>query len=373
MDIAEMSRTLARLGSQTGKKPALIYMIPAPKGLELIVVLPNAKPIHKRITAAQRDILFPTVQNFRLAITDVGSNQADYLPNAQKLYEWLIASIEPDLQANQIDTLVFCLGSNLRTLPIAALHDGQKFLIEKYSLSIIPAFNLLDNRYRSVKWTRVLAMGASQFKQQTSLPAVPVELSSIVGTSWPGKFFLNQNFTLENLKAQRAMQSYGIVHLATHAEFQPGIASNSYIQFWDSRLLLDQLKDLGWQDPPVQLLVLSACRTALGDEQAELGFAGLAIQSGVKSAIASLWYVSDTGTLVLMTNLYQQLKVAPIKAEALRQTQIAMLSGKARLKNSRLAVRRGGAALPPQLAEFVNDDLSHPYYWAAFTTIGSPW
>ncbi|MCZ0902150.1 CHAT domain-containing protein, partial [Microcoleus sp. HI-ES] len=92
-------------------------------------------------------------------------------------------------------------------------------------------------------------------------------------------------------------QKYGIIHLATHAEFRPGTPNNSYIQFWDTQLGLDQMRDLKWNNPPLELLVLSACRTALGDKEAELGFAGLALQSGAKSALASLWYVSDAGTL----------------------------------------------------------------------------
>ena len=83
------------------------------------------------------------------------------------------------------------------------------------------------------------------------------------------------------------------MHLATHATFSPGSVNQSYIQFWDQQLRLDQLKQLNLQVPVVQLLVLSACRTALGDPQAELGFAGLAVQSGAKAAIASLWSVSS--------------------------------------------------------------------------------
>ena len=67
------------------------------------------------------------------------------------------------------------------------------------------------------------------------------------------------------------------------------------------------IREMEWDTPRVELLVLSACRTALGDEQAELGFGGLAVASGVKSALASLWYVSDQGTLGLMTEFYSQL------------------------------------------------------------------
>jgi CHAT domain-containing protein len=146
-------------------------------------------------------------------------------------------------------------------------------------------------------------MGSAKFTDLRPLPAVPVELSTITPSLWKGKSFLNDAFTLENLKAQRKQQPFGIIHLATHASFQPGAPSNSYIELWNSKLRLNQLSELGWNNPAVELLVLSACRTALGDEQAELGFAGLAVQAGVKSAIASLWSVSDEGTLGLMTSV----------------------------------------------------------------------
>jgi CHAT domain-containing protein len=119
--------------------------------------------------------------------------------------------------------------------------------------------------------------------------------------------------------------------------------------------------------------VLSACRTAVGDEQAELGFAGLAVLAGVKSAIGSLWYVSDEGTLGLMATFYEELKKTPIKAEALRKAQLAMLRGETRLSGGQLITTVGNFPLPPELVQLGNKNLSHPYYWSAFTMIGNPW
>ena len=212
--------------------------------------------------------------------------------------------------------------------------------------------------------TEILAMGASTFSNQTPLPGVPRELSTITQPPWEGTALLNQDFTLKKLKAERAKTPYGIVHLATHAEFTSGAVSQSYIQFWDQRLNLNQLQDLGLKNPPVQLLVLSACRTALGDTKAEMGFAGLAVQSGSKAAIASLWSVSDTSTLLLMQEFYRQLKPATVKADALRAAQNEMIQHperiRARARNQRLNL---GA----------DENLAHPFHWAAFTLIGNPW
>ncbi|MEQ8961702.1 MAG: CHAT domain-containing protein, partial [Coleofasciculus sp. C2-GNP5-27] len=220
---------------------------------------------------------------------------------------------------------------------------------------------------------QVLAMGASEFPDQNPLPSVPVELDAIADKLWQGRSFLNSTFTPDILKQARANHPFGIVHLATHGEFKPGKPDNSFIQFWNHKLPLDQIRELGLNNPPVELMVLSACRTALGDEEAELGFTGLAVQAGVKSALGSLWYVNDEGTLGLMTGFYEQLKQAPIKAEALRQAQLAMIQGEVRLEKGQIVTPNGIFPLPPQLAELPDKELTHPYYWSAFTLVGSPW
>ncbi|MEG5051489.1 CHAT domain-containing protein, partial [Microcoleus sp. B13-B6] len=364
------------IASQTGKKPAIIYAFSRPEQLDLIVVPPSGIPIHKAIPAARRETLMQVAANFSSELTTSRNiNTESYLPASQQLYQWIIAPLEADLKAQGIDTLVFSMDAGLRLLPLAALHDGSQFLVEKYSIGLIPSVNLTDTSYASVKNAEVLAMGASQFTNNPPLPAVPAELNAIA-SEWKGESFLNQTFTLNNLRSQRKDRPYGIIHLATHGYFNPGSPSNSYIQLSDSRLTLDRVRQLGWNQPPkVELLVLSACQTAVGDDDTELGFAGLAVQAGVKSVLASLWYVSDEGTLGLMAEFYHQLKVAPIKAEALRQAQIAMIKGQVRIENGRLILSNLNKELelPPELAQLTNENLSHPYYWSAFTMIGSPW
>ena len=363
LSATQIGYSLQRIARLTGKKTALVYAISTPDHLELMLVLPTGKLSHQRVTAANRKLLTKTIKSFQLGITNASSQPSTYLPVAQQLYQWIIAPLQPQLKAQQIDTLLFCLGGGLRSLPLAALHDGDHFLIEKYSLAIIPAFNLLDQNSARLAGEKVLAMGASQFQNQSPLPAVPTELATI-NKLWRGESWLNQNFTLANLKARRSAASFGIIHLATHAKLSPGSVNTSYIQFWNSRLYLNDLPDLGLGFPILQLLVLSACQTALGDPNAELGFAGLAIQSGAKATIASLWSISDIGTLDLMIDFYQQLKSAPIKAEALRQTQVAMIR--------RHLLSQSNTATPEPKTS-IKIDLSHPYYWAAFTVIGNPW
>jgi CHAT domain-containing protein len=370
----EVAQTLERLAIATGKKSALIYIIPRPDRLEVVAIPPGSPPIYKRIQGVTPEALQQTAVELRKTITDPTQlHRQSYLPAAQQLYQWMVMPIEAELAAQDIDTLIFCTGAGLRAMPLAALHDGQQFLIEKYSLGQIPAFKFTQTRYSPLKNAQVLAMGASEFPLQNPLPAVPVELSTIAENLWSGKSFLNQEFTLNNLQQQRRQQSFEIVHLATHADFQAGKPNQSYIQFWDTQVTLDEMEQLPLSNPAVELLVLSACRTAIGDTEAELGFAGLAVQAGVNSAVASLWYVSDAGTLGLMSEFYRHLQTAPIKAEALRQAQLAMLSGEVRLSEGQLQTSRGNIPLPPDLAELQSANWSHPYYWAAFSVIGSPW
>ncbi len=303
-----------------------------------------------------------------------------YLPSSQQLHRLLIEPIEPTLKQRGIENLAFIPDAGVRSLPFAAIHDGETFLIERYSLAVMPSFSLTQPVYANLKTEKVLAMGASTFLTLNDLPAVPVELETIIcqtqlgsDSCWPGERFLNEDFTLDSLKKRGNQGDFRMIHLATHADFQPGVPEKSYIKLWNHRLPFSQMKELQWHNPEVELLVLSSCRTAIGDEQAELGFAGLALQSGVKSAIASLWYVDDEGTLGLMTELYRQLRSAPIRSEGLRRAQLQLLRGEVRFEGGQLVGSNGSVALPPELSHLTRMDLSHPYFWAGFTAIGNPW
>ncbi|HEY9599618.1 MAG TPA: CHAT domain-containing protein, partial [Cyanophyceae cyanobacterium] len=389
VSLTQARQTLQKIEDATGTSPSLIYVVfvpskldsqtsdrtPTPRPtdqLQLLLVTAQGKPILKPVEGATRDRVVKMAQEFRSGVTNVKDSRG-YRRSAQQLYQWLVKPLESELQARKIDNLVFLLDSGLRSIPIAALYDGQGFLIERYSVSLMPSLSLTDTRYHDIRESQVLAMGAETFADQKPLPAVPLELSLIAGKLWQGKSFLNNAFTLENLEAQRQQTPYGIIHLATHADFQPGAPDKSYIQLSNGKLRLDQLPQLGWNNPPLDLLVLSACRTALGDEKAELGFAGLAVQAGVKAALASLWYVSDEATLGLMSEFYEQLQTTPIKAEALRQAQLAMLHGRVHIQSDQLFNDRGSLPLPAALTGLGTKQLTHPYYWAAFTLVGNPW
>ena len=396
--LIQTCKELSVITAATGVKPAIVYASFVPGALpdwnqgissesptagageardsdqlELVVVSEKGPAIYRRLSVTRGELL-KTAREFRRTVSDpLRRNSQAYLSTAQKLYSWLVAPYETALVDRQIQNLVFIMDAGLRTLPIGALHDGNQFLVEKYSLGLMPSLSLTDTRPTDLKQAEILAMGASEFADQQPLPAVPVELESIRQQQWRGKFLLNRDFTLNNLINERKAKPYGIVHLATHTEFAAGQPENSYIQLGDTRLRLDQIRQLGWDDPPVKLLVLSSCQTALGDLQAELGFAGLAYQTGVKSALATLWSVDDAGTLALMAKFYQQLRQAPIRSEALRQAQIAMLRKQVSLQDQQLSLPGLTLPLPPEFQGLPSLNLSHPYYWAGFTMVGNPW
>ncbi|HAA31106.1 MAG TPA: CHAT domain-containing protein [Cyanobacteria bacterium UBA8553] len=371
-----IAQTLDDLYRQRGKRAAILYVVSLPDKLQLLLILANNQPIRKIIPEANRALLQQVTQEFRSKVSDPGRNTT-YLDSAQKLYQWIIAPFDSVLKANQIDTLVFSMDKGLRSIPIAALYDGQQFLIEKYSVSIIPSFSLTDTRYFPITNTRMLAVGISESTQgQTPLPAVAVEVSALTNKLWSGQKLLNETSTINNFQAESRQQRFKIIHIATHAEFRPGRINNSYIQFWNAKLGFEQLRqlsrELAWQqEPKVEMIVLSACRTALGDHQAELGFVGLALQVGVKTALGSLWAVRDEASLGLMTKFYEQLRTAPIRSEALQKAQLAMLKGQVRIESGKLRLNEQNTlSLPPELTQG-SLNLSHPYYWSAFTMTGN--
>lgn len=367
--------TLSRLNAETRTHFALLYIFPQPDYLETLLVIPDKRTVRLTFPGLPKSVLDPVLEDFRSRLARPLFLE-DSLESAQQLYQWLIAPLESYLTQDEIDTLVFCVGAGLRSTPLAALHDGQHFLVERYGVSVIPAFSLTDPNYDRLRQTRILAMGASQFQDLNALPAVPFELATIAEDLWNGEVYLNEQFTQSNLQRQLNSGEFAIVHLATHAAFRPGAPDNSYIQLWQNeRINLNELQDLGWRDRPIDLLVLSACQTAMGDPQAELGFAGLSFQSGVKSTLASLWNVSDIGTLALMHEFYTQLANPTVttKAEALRRAQVAMIQDDVRIEDGQLISSHGRLPLPDSLEKFRHVDMSGPYYWAGFTLVGSPW
>jgi CHAT domain-containing protein len=403
---AEVADNLNKLAKLTGRNAAVLYVTSLRDKLSLILIPPKpeekdllnqTKNLNKSdsllsqesqvkvgevvrhfVVDANEKNVQKIAREFRSRVTNV--RDKSYFIPAQQLYEWIVKPIEPALKINKIDTLIFSMDSGLRSLPIAALYDGKQFIIEKYSVGLIPSFSLTDTRYIPIVKSDILAMGISQSTEgQDPLPSVPLEINTVSKELWRNnsQTLLDQESTLENLKSLSLQKHFGILHLATHGDFQPGKIANSYIQIWNRKIHIDQLrelsKELGWsKEPKVEMLVLSACKTAVGSYEAELGFSGLAVQSGVKTVLGSLWYVSDQGSLALMTKFYDQLSTTSLRSESLRQAQLAMVKREVRITDKELYLSPDKPiALPPELVNSGKIDLSHPYYWSAFTMIGN--
>jgi CHAT domain-containing protein len=251
------------------------------------------------------------------------------LRHAQRLYNWLIRPLESDLANLPVKTLVFVPDGALRLIPMAALHDGHDFLIRKYALATTPGLALTDPKPLRREHARPLALGLSKSVQGfTALPYVTDELATLKSL-YDAKLMLNQDFLVANVEQALRTGDYGILHIASHGQFASE-ASESFILTFDTKLTMDLLEEyigrLRYREDPLELLTLSACETALGDDRAALGLAGIAIKAGARSAVATLWHVADKAAADLVSEFYSALQESGVsRAQALQRAQIALL------------------------------------------------
>ena len=305
---------------------AVVYPIVFADRLELLVSLPNGlKRLSIPVSSAT---LTQEVRAFRKTVEK--RTTREYLPHAQQLYDWLIRPLEPDLASFRIDTLVFIPDGPLRTVPMAALHDGQQFLIEKFALATTPGLNLTDPKPIDRNKIRLLSSGLTRAVQGfPSLPFVEDEINSI-RTLYQGDQLLNAEFSTPRLEQELRDRPYGILHIATHGWFASD-TTQSYLLTYNGKLTIDELDRLiglfRYRKDPLELLTLSACQTGIGDDRSALGLAGVAIKAGARSAIATLWFINDEASATLVSEFYRQLRnPAQSKAQALQQAQLKLLA-----------------------------------------------
>lgn len=268
---------------------------------------------------------------------------------SQQVYDWLVRPAETDQLLAHTKTLVFVPDGLLRSVPMAALYDGEKYLIEKYAVALSPGLQLMVAQQFDPNQIEALVGGISDARNGFSaLPEVESEvqkISELVSAST----LLNQQFTSGAIAQQIQNSSANIVHLATHGQFSSK-REETFLLSWEGRINVNELSELlqdrqARQSKALDLLVLSACDTASGDDRAVLGLAGFAVRSGARSTIATLWPVKDTAAALLMTEFYEQLKQpGATKAQALQQAQVNLLS---------------------------KTDFKDPFFWSAFVLVGS--
>ncbi|OUL27337.1 hypothetical protein BV378_12045 [Nostoc sp. RF31YmG] len=311
------------------------------KSLKLHTVILPQKTFEEKIKELHQKIFFRSAREF--------------VQTSQQVYEWFIRPIESDLQNSGVKNIVFVLDGTLQSIPIAALYDQQKkqYLIEKkYNIANTPGLELLPPQPLAKKRLQAVVGGLSEARDNfPALPGVKYELEQIKGIFSTAGNFLDNNFTLQRI--EEAVQSFpgGILHLATHGKFSSK-AEETFILTWNQRLNVNDFSSVlktreTNQQTAIDLLVLSACETAAGDSRAALGLAGIAVQSGARSTLATLWSVNDEATAALMIQFYKEIAQNHKKAEALRNAQLFLLSGE------------------------LNPKFKHPYYWAPFVLVGN--
>ncbi|AUB40086.1 Tetratricopeptide [Nostoc flagelliforme CCNUN1] len=315
------------LNPKKDPKAAIIYPFILPDRLEVIIELPQQRWLHYSTPVVKKE-LETTLKQLQENLPKPHTlRQVQSL--SQKVYKWLIQPAEAALAESQTPTLVFVLDGWLRNIPMAALYDGKQYLVEKYNIALTPSLQLIEPK-SSEKEFKTIAAGLSEASSGFSaLPNVKLELEQI-RSQVPSSILLNQEFTSKALQNRINSLSFPIVHLATHGQFSSK-AEETFIVAWDERIYVKKLNELVRsleQNRPeaIDLLILSACQTAAGDEQAALGIAGVAFQAGARSTIASLWNLDDESTAVLMSQFYQELGNKNLtKAEVLRHAQLALL------------------------------------------------
>jgi CHAT domain-containing protein len=295
---------------------------------------------------------------------------------SRQLHQLLIAPMQSSLDAAGITTLLIAADQGLQAVPFSALSDGVSYFGDRYGFALSPSLALTDFR-ASTRSRGLLAMGASEFETLAPLPLVPQELSKIRDSATTDRY-LNDGFTPRSFLERASDPRYSRVHVASHADFRPGGPEKSVLHTGVGPMSMADFAQLRRQrrDVPLDLVVLSACRTMLGDQDSELGFAGLALQAGARSAIGTLWYVDDVVTSAFFVQFYRFLSLGLPKAEALQRTRQVFALGSVYLKGDQV-IGDGGEPLLQDLDQSqrrrIAGGVENPFFWAGIELIGSPW
>jgi CHAT domain-containing protein len=333
--------------NQIPKGTVLFYPFILGDRLEIILFAPNNLPI-RRTTKISKDQLETLIIDFRAGLLDAGSE--DVKEPSIQLYNLLIKPIEAELIQFQAKTILYAPDGRLRYVPIAALYDGKQWLAEKYQISNLIAYTLSDFTPQPKNIPNILAgafggkAGDRKFGQ-TALPATVREVQAIANSFNNSVTLIEEQFSRKAIESK--FKNHNILHLATHAEFNTGAPDQSFIIFGNGdKIRLGEITD--WQIPNIDLIILSACQTGVGNLGSGveiLGFGYQVQKAGAKQAIASLWSVKDDETGVLMSAFYAELSKGDVTVtEALRRAQVSLIK---------------------------SPKYNHPNYWSAFFAIGN--
>jgi CHAT domain-containing protein len=353
---------------------AEIYTLVGEDRFRVILITPHAKVAGETtITATE---LAAKVVKFRQALSHP---TIDPRTAANELYNIIVGPIARELKAANPSTVMWSLDGPLRHVPMAALYDGERYMVERYPSAVLtPASKPYLKDLPSRGW-HAIGFGVTQARENFSpLPGVRSELQSIVrdpkhspGGLLPGSLRLDDAFTADAVR-RGLTPEHKLLHISSHYDHQPENGAEPYLLLGKGRLSLSDIEELELKH--VELLALSACNTGTEGIGAEHESLAIRVQrQGAKAVMASLWSVSDAGTSALMRNFYRLRESVPgiTKAEALRRAQLTLIEGDGRGAaggNSRHIFSWGEDSKfkAPMGAPF-----AHPYYWAPFVLIGN--
>ena len=331
--------------NQVDPSAAIAYTIVLEDRLAVILRLPD-QPLQYFSTAVSASTVSDTAAQLRQQL--VIRSRRQYLPLAQQLYNWLIASAREAIDRSGVDTIVFVLDGPLQSVPMASLHNGDHFLIEDYSVALMTGLELIDPHPWAPSDLRVLVAGLTESRLGLSpLPYVVQEVEEITSAVKRTTVLLDQDFTETSLPDAIKSAHYPIVHIATHGQFG-STPEETYLVAWDKRINIEEIAQMlqaESQGSVIELLILSACETAKGDQRAILGLAGVAVKAGAQTTLATLWAINDEVTAHFIGHFYRQLtQKGATRASALRMAQLELLKD-------------------PQ--------YQHPIDWAPYVLLGS--
>ena len=345
--------------------------------LDLTLIPSQGEAVGRRVDISRADFASDLKQLYRQLSRQEDLDVSNATAPSRRLYAAMFSAIEPTLQQNGITTLLISADRGLQAVPFAALHNGRHFFGDTYAFSLTPSLALTSLAPPMPAQGRLLAAGSAVFDGLAPLPLVPTELEQVGQVARKDKA-LNRDFTPQTLLELAADHQYSRVHVATHAEFLPGGPASSRLYSGTLPIPLSDFVKLRRerQDAPLDLISFSACRTALGDAESELGFAGLALQSGARSAVGTLWYVDDVATSAYFVQMYRYLDAGIPKAEALQLTRQAFSRGLVRIQSDSVMGpddRVLISGLTPTQQRRFESGFSHPYFWAGIELLGSAW
>ncbi|MDP6095141.1 MAG: CHAT domain-containing protein, partial [Gammaproteobacteria bacterium] len=305
---------------------AVVYPIILPDQLMLLVRLSSGLRLYPVDVNAES--LSDAVLDYRDMLEFVSVGEDEMLQVAGQLYDWIARPYVSELTSLGVQKIVYITASTLRPIPMSALHSGERYLVEEFSIVTSLGLQLTDSQENLDTETTLLGGVSEAVFDFIALDNVGTEIAGIAAIN-SGETMLNQQFSLEAISNRLAVGNYSAVHLATHGYFDRD-PSQSFILTYDGTLNLNSLQETvgvrRYADQPLDLLVLSACETAAGDERAVLGLAGVSLKAGARSSLASLWTISDEATSQLMIAFYQALNSGNSKADALRIAQLQLLA-----------------------------------------------